>query len=370
MRIYYLINGFNGGGAALPIPELVDVMQARGHTVTVYGLMLQDGKACARFDRAQIEHRVLGRGKWDLAVSWTNLLKSLKRDRPDLIWTSLTRATLFGQMAGKHLGIPVVSWQHSAFLKPSNLFLLRRTHRLTRRWLADSENVKEYAVNRIGVSLDRVSIWPMFQVHPDAPKSHPWPGHGPLRIGSLGRLHINKRYDSLVRVVALMQKNHPDLAGRMEFVVGGVGPEQHALEALVKKTGVSDFSFAGFINEPMEFLASLHIYVQTSHHEGLCIAAHEAMGAALPVVATRVGQLRHSIIEGKTGMLCDVGDESALAASIASLVREPGKAHIMGIAALERVTSLFSPEAFRRSGESFLHTLEAEIFPPDRPAKP
>ncbi|MFC1720116.1 glycosyltransferase [Pseudomonadota bacterium] len=365
MKIYYLINGFNGGGAALPVPELISVMRSCGHTVKVYGLMLQDGKACANFERAGVEYEVLGRGKWDIAASWMKLLNSLKRDAPDLIWTSLTRATLFGQLAGKKLSIPVVSWQHSAFLKSSNLFLLRRTRHLTHRWLADSENVRAYVVNQMGVNPERVSIWPMFQVQADASKSLPWPGHGPVRIGSLGRLHVNKRYDSLVRAAALVQQKHPDLAGRIEFVVGGVGPELYGLESLLDKLGVKNFKFVGFVDEPAEFLKGLHIYIQTSHHEGLCIAAHEAMRSALPVIATRVGQLRHSIIDGKTGILCDVGDDNALADAIVSLVREPGRAHVMGTAALERVTSLFSPDVFRRSGESFLRMLEAELLRPD-----
>jgi hypothetical protein len=60
-----------------------------------------------------------------------------------------------------------------------------------------------------------------------------------------------------------------------------------------------------------------------------------------------------------------VGDDHALADAIVSLVHEPARAHAMGVAALERVTSLFSPEVFRRSGESFLRLLEAELLRAD-----
>jgi hypothetical protein len=37
----------------------------------------------------------------------------------------------------------------------------------------------------------------------------------------------------------------------------------------------------------------------------------------------------------------------------------------MGTAALEQVSSLFSPDVFRRSGESFLRMLEAELLRAD-----
>jgi len=358
MRIHYLINGFNGGGAALPIPDLVGLMRRRGHEVTVFGLMLQDGKARSKLEKAGIDFELLGRGKWDLPGSWTRLLGCLRRDSPDLIWTSLTRATLFGQAAGKMLGIPVVSWQHSAFLKPGNHFLLRCTKRLSWRWVTDSENVREFAIKKLGIPPEQVSIWPMFQVLPDAPVSRAWSGDGPMRIGSLGRLHANKKYDCLVRVAARLQETRPELAGRIEFVLGGVGPERKNLEALIAKLGVRNFNLAGYIDSPPDFLKELHIYIQTSHHEGLCIAAHEAMQAALPVIATRVGQLRHSIIDGETGLLCEVGDVSALAASVESLAQNPARAHAMGIAAHQRVISLFSPAAFCESGDRLLHLLE------------
>ncbi len=361
MRIHYLINGFNGGGAALPIPDLVGLMRRRGHEVKVFGLMLQDGKARSKLEKAEIDYEVLGRGKGDLLGSWTRLIKCLRRDSPDLIWTSLTRATLFGQAAGKMLGIPVVSWQHSAFLKRSNLFLLRCTKSLSWRWVTDSENVREFTIKTLGIRPDQVSIWPMFQVLPDAPVARAWSGDGPMRIGSLGRLHANKKYDCLVRVAARLQKTRPELAGRIEFVVGGVGPERGNLEALIEKLGVRNFSLVGYIDSPPDFLKELHIYIQTSHHEGLCIAAHEAMQAALPVIATRVGQLRHSIIDGETGLLCEVGDVSALAASVESLVQNPAMAHAMGVAAHRRVTSLFSPAAFRESGDELLHHLESGL---------
>ena len=361
MRIYYLINGFNGGGAAFPVPDLVESMRGRGHEVKVYGLMLQDGKARARLDRAGIAHEVLGAGKWDLAGSFVKLIRSLRQEAPDLIWTSLTRATLFGQLAGKMLGIPVVSWQHSAFLKPANRFLLRMTKNLSRRWITDSENVREFAIGELGISSDRIDIWPMFHALADVPQARPWLGSGPIRVGSLGRLHQNKRFDCLVRVAARIGEIHPELSGRIEFVVGGMGPELERLEALCERLSTSNVHFVGHVDRPADFLRELHIYIQTSHHEGLCIAAHEAMQAALPVIATRVGQLRYSIVEGDTGLLCDVGDVDGLAEAVVSLVENPARARAMGVAGRKRVMDLYSEQKFQESGRRLLEALESGL---------
>jgi len=368
MRIYYLINGFNGGGAALPIPDIVELMRNRGHEVKIYGLMRQDGKACARLEKAGVHYEILGKGKGNAAASFPTVIRSVRRALPDVIWTSLTRATLYGQLAGKFLGIPVVSWQHSAYLKPLNRVLLRVTRNLSWRWITDSENVREFAIRELRIRPEKVSIWPMFHAVSGFPQSRPWLGHGPIRVGTLGRLHSNKRFDCLIRVAAEIKARNAELSSRIEFVIGGTGPELEQLQQLAEELGAHNVRFAGYVENPAEFLRELHIYIQTSHHEGLCIAAHEAMLSALPVVATRVGQLRYTIMEGETGLLCEVGDVGALADAVIFMAQNPARAHAMGVAARGRVMSLFSEEKFHESGERLLDVLESGFCPSVRSA--
>ena len=48
MRITYLINGLNGGGAAFPMMQVIALMRELGHDVEVLAHMPQDGKAGKR----------------------------------------------------------------------------------------------------------------------------------------------------------------------------------------------------------------------------------------------------------------------------------------------------------------------------------
>ena len=54
-----------------------------------------------------------------------------------------------------------------------------------------------------------------------------------------------------------------------------------------------------------------------SLHEGLGVAALEAMAAARPVVASRVGGLAEVVVDGESGLLVPPGDPAALAAALA-----------------------------------------------------
>lgn len=358
MHIHYLINGLNGGGAAFPIPDLVACMKARGHSVRVLALMEQDGKSVARLEQAGIDWTLLGAGSNDWLKSARALNTLLVEDRPDLIWTSLTRATVYGQWLGRQHRIPVVSWQHNAFLKPANRRLLRWTRRLSDLWVADSQTVADFTSRELGVDAALIEQWPIFRARANVPQARPAAEGERLRIGSLGRLHANKCYRHLVAAAALLKAEHPALAARMDFIIGGSGEEHAALLEQVRAAGLDNVHFQGFVENTASFLASLHGYMQPSHHEGMCIAAHEAMQAGLPVIATPVGELQRSVLHGETGWLCAVGDVPAMTAALVALAGDTAAAAKMGVAGRERVLTRYGDAAFQQAGDRVLSRIE------------
>lgn len=361
MKIVYLVSVLDGGGAALPIADVVTVMRDEGHEVEVIALMPKDRLACERLERAGIPYRIVGDRSHQHVRPWLRLFELLREQKPDLIWTSLIQATVYGQLAGALLGVPVVSWQHNAFLKPTNRKIFRATRGLTRRWVADSESVADFAAREIGVDRGRIDVWPLFYADPDQPRAEPWSGEGKFRFGSLGRLHRNKRYDVLIEAAALIAHRAPEAAARMVFEIAGEGKERAALEALAQERGVTNVHLIGFRKEPLAFLAGLHGYFQPSRNEGLCIAAHEAMHAGLPVVATPVGELANSIVPGETGYHCAVDDPESLAEALLAVFLDQEKSARIGKAAHELVSSRFSRKTFEESGRLALRHAFATV---------
>lgn len=360
MRILYVINSLDGGGAALPLADVIGVMRDAGHEVSVASLMERDGRARGRLEAAAIPYSVVGGRRRGTIRTAFRLDRLLARDRPDILWTSLTHATILGELLGAARGIPVVSWLHNAYLKPVNEAVLRRTQSLTRHWLADSAEVAAFGSDRLGIPPAAIHVWPLFIAEPAAPIAQPWNGQGTMRIGSLGRLHPNKGYDVLLRAVAAITRRDPGLAARLDFVVAGEGAERARLQASARRLSLANVRFPGFEPSPRAFLAGLHAYVQPSHHEGLCIAAHEAMQAGLPVVATRVGEIQRSIDASGGGSLVEYGDVEGLAAALVRLAASPEQCAAMGVAARGWVRAFYSREAFRRNGVA---AIEAALGP-------
>ena len=78
-----------------------------------------------------------------------------------------------------------------------------------------------------------------------------------------------------------------------------------------------------------------------------------ATAAALPTVASRIGQIPSVVLDGETGSLVPPSDPAALAAAIDALVADPAHARSLGAAARTRME--------RR--HSWCHVLEATLEP-------
>jgi glycosyltransferase involved in cell wall biosynthesis len=77
----------------------------------------------------------------------------------------------------------------------------------------------------------------------------------------------------------------------------------------------------------------------SSLHEGLGVAALEAMAAARPVVASRVGGLAEVVVDGETGALVPPGDAEALARALGRLAADPSLRARLGAAGHARVVA-------------------------------
>jgi len=350
MRIAYIINSMEGGGAAFPVPDVARMLTALGAEMEIFALTRRDGRAIQPIVASGIPVHVREGGERDhlQALSW--LSHQMGEYHPDVIWTSLTRATLLGQVVGERLKVPVVSWQHAGYLKPANRALLRARQQSSALWIADSDRIAQITTERLGVSSDRMAVLPLFTADPYAPQAAPWRRGQTLRIGTLGRLHRVKGYDVLIDAIALMQRSSEQPLPRFEVVICGSGAEQAALQGAIDEAGLKNVRLAGFEALPKHFLASLHLYVQPSRSEGLCVAAHEAMQAALPVVASDVGELSNTIVDGETGRLVPAGDPYALAWAIGDLMDRPEDLSAMGRASRARVLERFSVESFKQAG--------------------
>ncbi|KLI63994.1 glycosyltransferase family 4 protein [Aurantiacibacter marinus] len=354
MRIAYLINSMEGGGAQSPLPQIIGSLRQAGAEVRVFALTRRNGLAIPRLLERGIEPVVREGGEKDHPAALRWITQQVHDWRADVLWTSLTRATLLGQIAGQRFKLPVVSWQHNAFLKPWNERILRWRAAASDIWVADSAQVADLTRNRLDIAAKDVVTWPIFAANPDAPQSRSWTEGEMLRIGSLGRLHPAKGYDILIAALAQLQSTGFEPAAKFQITIGGIGKDEAQLKSQAAAAGLDTIRFAGFVEDPAAFLADQHLYLQPSRREGFCIAAHEAMQAGLPVIVSQTGEMPFTVDDPAIGLAVPVGNVPALAEALGQMLSQPLILKDMGHRARERVLEKFSQSHFDEIGAALV----------------
>lgn len=151
---------------------------------------------------------------------------------------------------------------------------------------------------------------------------------GPIRVVSAGRLASQKRFDVLLRAVAVARRE-----ADVVLTVHGEGPDRAALESLRRELGLDDVvRLPGFADDPATIYGDADLFALSSDYEGFGHVITEALAFGLPVVATRVPHGPAEILgDGRHGLLVPPRDPEALAAAILSL--RPGTDAAEGFAA-------------------------------------
>lgn len=362
MRIAYVINSVEGGGASQPVPAIARVLQDGGAQIRVLALTARDRRGLPAMIEAGLDTHVRDGGPADHLAAALWLRREIKDWGATHIWTSLSRATILGLLIGPGMGLPVISWQHAAFLKPWNRRLLRALQSRAILWVGDSRSVTALTAERLEVPAERLACWPIFAADPDMPQARPWESGEPLRIGSLGRLHPVKGYDILISALSQLKTEGFMPPAAIDIEVAGEGVERDRLVTLARSAGLDNIHFTGFAENPHNFLSRLHLYVQPSRSEGFCIAAHEAMTAGLPVIASAVGELAYSIEDGVTGLVVSPGEAVSLADALRTLLSCPARLHDMGQAARRTMFDRYSQARFAATGAAILqHIRQATV---------
>lgn len=100
----------------------------------------------------------------------------------------------------------------------------------------------------------------------------------------------------------------------------------------------------GFVQDAAPYYHVCDLIVLPTHREGFPNVLVEAAAAGKPVVTTSATGAVDAVLDGKTGLVVDVGNAHALRSALARLLEEPERAEAMGAAGRQWATETFAPE--------------------------
>lgn len=348
MKIAFIITRLDDiGGAQIHVRDLSAALKEAGNDAVVIGGsdgVLADEVRAKGIPCHSLRHLRRAVRPLQDARCVSELRETLQEIEPDIISTHSTKAGFVGRIAGRTLGIPTLftahGWGFTEGRPPLQAVAFWAIERATAGWaeqiITVCESDRRAAVRARVAPRDRLTT--IYNAMPDVHgELLARPGESPPKLLMVARLSHWKDQPTVLRALSGLT----DLEWQLEFV--GDGPLRDELEELTENLGLtSRVRFLGYRSDVPELMADAQLFLLISKWEGFPRSILEAMRAGLPVVASDVGGVQESVVDGVTGCVIPPGDVDQLRACLRELLTARALRVRMGEAGRHRYEEKFT----------------------------
>ena len=330
----HIITSLNIGGAESMLhrlikfkPELIDS--------TIVVSLTDDGKIGLMLKDMGVTVISLEMRNWFSILSVIfKLKKIIQKEKPKIIHTWMYHANLLGGIAALMANNKNIIWS------------IRRSN------LKYSESISTFFVMKIGALLSNIIPRKIVSVAESGVKNHEKYGYkknkmivipngfdliklkrdllqrkiirrkldifdDQLIIGSVGRFHDSKDYESLVASAPAVIRKFKNI--KYMLIGRDIDSKNFTLMNWIAKTGYSShFLLLGEINDVAKYMSAMDIFCLSSITEGFPNVVGEAMSMALPCVVTDVGDIKKLV--GDTAIIVEPSNKQMLSQGLCEML--------------------------------------------------
>ncbi|MDE2027995.1 MAG: glycosyltransferase [Candidatus Omnitrophica bacterium] len=340
MRILHIVNSLECGGLEKVVIHLAAALKGKGIKTDILCLC-QEGDMAPLARAKGVSVFCLGKKDGFSISTVFKLTKKIRQGKYDLVNTHNFAPLIYGSLAARMAGVPCINTRHGSDAQSVHALLWS----LNAKVIAVGNYAKEELLRN-----NRINPRKMVVIY-NAVENNEFNNGNEIRkikeivsghnkfVGIVGRLAFVKDHRTLLQAFKNVLLHHPDAC----LSIAGDGPLKDELKQYVLDNGLNDkVFFLGFCQDVQGFLNLLNVFVLSSLNEGISLAILEAMSAAKPVVATRVGGNPEIVEDGVTGFLVASQSSQEMAEKISQLLDDPSLAKTMGEAGSMRAKDNFS----------------------------
>ncbi len=295
------------------------------------------------------------------------LKQGLEALAPDIVHTHLIHADLYGTIAAKWIGVPVISSRHNddAFRYRAPVrFVNRMLWKMTTAGIAISDSIKEFSIKIEGASpkqmhrihygldtsirpLDRSAMKKKLIAELKLPSDIQF-------IGMVCRLIEQKGVRYGIEAFIQLANDFPTA----HLLIAGEGLLQSELETRAKEIGLNNrVHFLGWRSDAAALMAALDILLAPSLWEGFGLVLLEAMAQQTPIIASKVSAIPEVVTDRETGLLVEPRDVNGLKAALSALLKDVALRQHMGLMGRDRLETAFSATRMVNETIEVYHTV-------------
>ena len=327
-KITLFVADLGGGGAERVMVTLANEFSRSGHQVDL--VLGQDrGPYLKEVDPIV---RIISLGVSKTIYSVFPLIKYLKREKPDVVLSTLLICNIISVLANMLIGSKAKVVLREA-ISPSaeNKFLKWDVERIIsffRKWAlkrADAIVAPSYGVAEDLSNVFSINSSKIFVIYNPVDIQKIFAASAeenalidkllldiPVILG-IGRLHKQKDFPSLIRAFNEVLKDKNAV-----LIIIGEGHERKNIEGLIDELQLTDKVYLpGFVENPFPFLKRASVYVMSSLYEGMPNALIQAVVFQKQIVSTTCPSGPSEILDnGAIGCLVNVSDITGLVKGI------------------------------------------------------
>ena len=376
IRVAFLITELSRGGAEKALLQLATTLDLTRFEPVVFSLsgLARDleNSLAPLFREAGIETVELGlTGMRNAPTVFRRLRLELKRRQVDVLQSFMFHANIFGRLAGRAAGVPVVCSGIRVAERdaPRRLALDRWTRSLVDAWVCVGEATAEFSRTVGRLPKERVLSIPNGVRVPDLETLEttnvnadftwvPEPFGRRKRIVCVGRLAPQKGLDRFLENAATWALS---VANDWEIWIVGDGPERDALRRIVETNGLANVVFfAGWRPNVPEILASADLFALPSRWEGMPNALLEAASVGKAALCSDVEGVAEILGDDAAPQICAFDDDKSWRNKMLTLVNDDALREELGRRNRKRVAQEFSVESATRKYEALWTRLAEE----------
>jgi D-inositol-3-phosphate glycosyltransferase len=370
-----LLGGVDAGGQNVHVADLACHLGALGHDVVVH--TRRDDPALPRrvpfAPGVVVDHVDAGPArpvpKDELLPCMGAFARDLRRvwdlERPDVVHSHFWMSGLASVWAGQSLGIPVAHTYHALGVvkrrhqgnqdtSPRERVAVERMLAVSADRIISTSRDEAFELARMGADPARISVIPcgvdLARFTPDGPAEPPAAGRS--RVVVVSRLVERKGIGNIIEALAAVPETELLIAGGPPGALLDEDREARRFAYLARAHGVSDRTdLLGAV--PRErvpaLIRSADVVACCPWYEPFGLVAVEAMACGVPVVASAVGGLAETVVDGMTGVHVPPRDPSRIAEALSELVTDERRRRSMGVASTQRAARYGWPSIARQT---------------------